>query len=142
MVFFKAMLNEEEKEVFEQVYPWAQVNKMRLNPQVSMGEFLEARDCDHKSMVFGAFNPRRVDILVSDWRSNPLFVIEHQGSGHKKGNWRLHDAIKHRILGIAGLPLVETVKGEPDEVVHGRLDEALAEARARSRKWRSRKSGS
>jgi hypothetical protein len=135
----KTVLNGEEDKTFWQVWAWTKAKGLRLNPQVSMGEFLETPDSARWSGVFGAFNPRRVDMLISDKNWNPLIVIEHQGSGHRQGNWRLRDAIKGEVLEIATMPRVETVEKEPDESIHGKLDDAFAKAGALPRQSRGRK---
>ncbi len=104
-----------------------------------MGEFLDTPDSARWTGVHGAFNPRRVDMLISDKKWNPLIVIEHQGSGHQQGNWRLRDAIKGEVLEIAKMPRVETVEKEPDESIHGKLDEAFAKTGALPRQSRGGK---
>jgi hypothetical protein len=78
----KTVLNGEEDKTFWQVWAWTKAKGLRLNPQVSMGEFLDTPDSARWTGVHGAFNPRRVDMLISDKKWNPLIVIEHQGSGH------------------------------------------------------------
>jgi hypothetical protein len=131
-VMLQDVLNGEERKVFRSALTWAKRNKLRLHPQASMDEFLTAGDGGLKDKVFRAFNARRVDFLICDWSSKPLLIIEHQGTGHRKGNWRLHDAVKRVVLGLAGLPLTETFKGEGDDVIHAKLDAALLQARPRA----------
>ncbi len=120
-VALQDVLNGEEQTVFWAALAWTKRNSLRLHPQVSMGEFLNAGGGGLKDKVFRAFNARRVDFLISDRNWKPLLVIEHQGTGHRKGNWRLHDAVKRVVLRLAGLPLTETFKGEDDDVIHAKL---------------------
>ena len=127
------VLNGEEQDVFWSALRWAQQNKLWLHPQVSMGEFLKAKDSSLKDKLFRTFNARRVDFLISDSNWTPVLVIEHQGGGHRQGNWRLHDLVKGVVLRLAGLPLVETFEGEKDDdIIHPKLDAALAVARSRA----------
>jgi hypothetical protein len=129
-VVFQDVLNGEEQDVFWSALKWTRRNKLYLHPQVSMGEFLRAKDGSLKDKLFRAFNARRVDFLVSDWNWKPVLVIEHQGSGHFQGNWRLHDAVKRLVLGLAGLPLVETFDGQEDDIIHEKLDVAFSQVRS------------
>ena len=77
--------------------------------QVSYGEFLKA----NSRSVFFSFNSKRADFVLMGSVSQPLAVIEYQGSGHYGFNLvsrfkaMKSDRIKRRLLKRAQIPLLE-----------------------------------
>lgn len=82
-----------------------------LLAQVSMGEFLRARDArtsrSRWQTVFNAFNAKRVDFLIVDADWLPCIAVEYQGKGHYQGNARARDAIKRAVCERAGITFME-----------------------------------
>lgn len=128
-ILLRDLLNGQERNIYTAALIWTDRHGLRLHPQASMGEFLVAAEGGSKGWVFSAFNARRVDFLVTDEAWKPLMVIEHQGTGHWKDNWRLNDDVKRLVLKLARLPLVETRGGEKEHELHRKLDRALGLAK-------------
>lgn len=128
-VVARRLINQEEQKVFWMVLGWVKGRGLRLQTQVSMGEFLAAGAIDHDA-VRNAFNAKRVDFLICDRHWMPLMVVEHQGGGHWQGNYELRDAIKRRALGSARIGLVTTGDQPLAKAVLAQLDAELARVRA------------
>ena len=77
--------------------------------QVSYGEFLKCKDFKVRS----TFNSKRADFLVIDQDTNPVVVVEYQGSGHfgrsekSRDNAMKRDRVKRQTLASAGIPMIE-----------------------------------
>ncbi len=81
----------------------------RVMAQVSLGEIVksEARD------AYLAVNSKRVDLLLIDGASRPLYAVEFQGSGHFLGaDAAARDAVKREALRKAGIGYVEFSSGD------------------------------
>jgi cell division protein FtsL len=124
-ILLQDLLNGQERDIYPAALTWTERQGLRLHAQASMGEFLVAAEGGLRGWVFSAFNARRVDFLITDEAWKPLLVIEHQGTGHWKDNWKLNDDVKRLVLKLAGVPLVETRKGEKEHELHRKLDRAL-----------------
>lgn len=120
------LLNDEERFVRSVAEPWARERGLKLLAQVGMGWFIEPQPGPMEIEILGTYNAKRVDFLVCGADDTPLFVIEHQGSGHFQGNAKARDEIKRRVLHLAGVGLVETYEKTTEPQILQRLDYALA----------------
>jgi len=124
----KQVLNKGEGKVFWRLLDWVRDNDLRLAPQVSMGEYLEhARG---RRDLRWTYNDRRTDFLVYDRDWKPILAVEHHGSGHFQGEWKLRDAIKAEALAIAGVGLVVTLPNDGLQAVSRKLDREYTRIKA------------
>jgi hypothetical protein len=116
----KRLLNFEEEDKFWHAVSFARDKRLQVCPQASMGEAIaaEAEDQAAADNAHASYNSKRIDLLICDEDWLPLVAIEHQGSGHYKGNAEARDRVKRLALERAGIGLVETRKDmDRDHVV-------------------------
>lgn len=110
---------------------WARSRRLRLMAQANMGAFLGTlKGLPDADEVYRAFNSKRVDFLVCDWRCRPLIVVEYFGGGHRQGTSDIRDAIKREALQAARIPLIVVPKVYDVQTVEHELDAALTRARS------------
>jgi hypothetical protein len=107
------LLNKSEFRLFGAVEREIAAAKLdwRLMAQVSLAEILRTED----TPAFWVINSKRVDFLLIDKDSNPLHVIEYQGTGHHQGRAAARDAVKKEALRKAGIGYHEISAGDHPE---------------------------
>lgn len=134
-----AIFNTGETEIFygagralREVFPgsgWS------LHGQVSLGELMETacsdcervprqflpdriEHCSRCRQTYGAFNAKRIDLVICDNAGVPRLAIEHQGAGHidrsspeRERQSLLRNDVKKQALASAGIRLLETDRG-------------------------------
>ncbi len=120
-----SVLNGEEQSKFGSILAWTRQRKLKLLPQVSMGEYLEPASGAEE--LRWTYNDRRADFVICDREWMPILAVEHHGSGHRLGeNWEKRDAIKARALVLADVGLVITEDDDRKDVVIAKLDAEYA----------------
>ncbi|WP_168193657.1 DUF2726 domain-containing protein [Caulobacter sp. FWC26] len=126
-----SVLNYAEQSKFRAILTWTKERKLKLLPQVSMGEYLEPSPGEEE--LRWTYNDRRADFVICDEQWMPILAVEHHGSGHQLGeNWEKRDAIKAQALVLADIGLVITEDGDRKDIVRAKLDAEYARLTAES----------
>ncbi len=111
----RCVLNKSERRLFEAAERALAeaAPDWRVMAQVCLGEILASPD----RAAFAAINSKRVDMLIMDAGSRPVYAIEYQGGGHHQGTAAARDAVKKEALRKAGVGYLEIVPGDtPSEL--------------------------
>lgn len=102
------------------------LNGWHVFPQVSLGEFIgtDSRWEFRANRAHQSINSKRCDVLIANHQGLPVVVIEHQGSGHYRGNAEGRDAVKRIAAGRAAIGFVEV----PDGLTRTQIKELILRA--------------
>lgn len=97
------LLNNDEMKLY-----WALINelkhlKLMVCPQTNLGSLLSHRESSEHRLI----NCKRVDFCIIDNYSNPIAVIEYNGSGHYQNHSSIRDDIKRIACNSADLKFIE-----------------------------------
>ena len=98
--------------------------------QVSYGEFLRCKD----RKTFWSFNAKRADFVIIDPETNPVAVVEYQGTGHggrtakSRADAAKRDRVKRRTLSAADVLMIEVPAKFDHGLVHEMLSVSLSDA--------------
>jgi hypothetical protein len=108
--------------------------------------------CGRCRQTYGAFNAKRIDLVICDNAGLPRLAIEHQGGGHidrsspeRERQSLLRNEVKKQALASAGIRLLETDRGmrrEEAQALIARELRALREEPVTPREERERASSS
>jgi hypothetical protein len=100
----KRVLNKEEVNIYYKLIKIiSSLNAgYKLSTQVSLGEILSHSDYS----VYRTINTQRADFVIMDKDFYPVLVIEYNGVGHFKGDYKSRDARKKEALNSAGIEVV------------------------------------
>lgn len=110
----KALNKPEQLLYWKLIYNIPKDKKIKILVQVNLGEILNCYQGDGFSYI----NSKRVDFCLLDKDFMPIVVIEYNGTGHFKDNYKLRDEIKKIACKKAGITFLSiTYKDNFDDFI-------------------------
>jgi very-short-patch-repair endonuclease len=116
----KRVLNKEEVNIYYKLIKIISSlsTGYKLSTQVSLGEILSHSDYS----VYRTINTQRADFVIIDKDFYPVLVVEYNGVGHFKGDYKSRDTRKKEALNSAAIEVVVITNDKFNDDTNIKLD--------------------